>query len=450
MRDYEARPPWDDVPWRASEPAVVPGRTDVVVVGAGIMGAAAAYELALRGVSVVLLEKGQVGGEQSGRNWGWVRQQARDEDELPLMQASNARWRALEAELDASIEWTQAGNLALATDPARIAFFESWLKVAEAAGLDTRLIDRAEIRRLLPGIAGEWLAAMYTPSDGHAEPSLATGAFASAAAARGVVIAEGCAVDGILVERGRVVGVATERGVVRAEHVVCAAGVWAARLLRPVGIDLPIRIVRSTVARTRPIQPLTEIGVGYHPVVSFRQRRSGVLYLAAGGWSDYDVSLESFRHLRAFLPNYVRNRRMLRVHIGRPLLDDVGRRLRRRDLAWSLRDERVLSPGPSAEKVRTSLAQFRRIFPSVRIELDRAWAGYTDTTPDAIPVIDAVPSPAGLVVATAFSGHGFGMGPIVGRLVAEQIVDGRPSLDLRPFRLGRFADGTDRRPRLVV
>jgi glycine/D-amino acid oxidase-like deaminating enzyme len=447
---YEVRPPWDDVPSRGSEPPIIAARSDVVVIGGGIMGATTAYELAVKGASVVLLEKGHVGGEQSGRNWSWVRQQARDEDELPLMQASIARWRALEAELGTSIEWTQTGNLALATDPARIAFFESWLKVAEAAGLDTRVLDQSEIRRLLPGLAGEWLGAMYTPSDGHAEPAVATGAFATAAAARGAVVAEGCAVERILIERGRVAGVVTERGVIRAETVVCAAGVWAAPLLRDVRVDLPIRIVRSTVARTKPVEPLTEMGVGYHPVVSFRQRRSGVLYVAAGGWSDYDVTPDSFRHLRQFLPNYLKNRRILRVHLGRPLVDDLGRRLRRRDLPWCLRSARVLSPPPSHEKVRTSVAHFRRMFPSIPIELNRAWAGYTDTTPDAVPVIDALASPAGLVVATAFSGHGFGLGPIVGRLLAELIVDGRPSHDLRPFRLGRFADGTYRRPRLVA
>jgi len=450
MTRIEARPPWDDVPWRGPEEQVIPSRADVVVIGGGIMGAAAAYELAVKGASVVLVEKGRVGGEQSGRNWGWVRQQARDEDELPLMQASNARWQALEAELGMSIEWTQAGNLALATDPARIEFFESWVKVAEAAGLDTRIIDQAEIRRLLPALEGEWLGAMYTPSDGHAEPSLATGAFATAAVARGVVVAEDCAVDRILVDGSKVAGVKTERGTVRADTVVCAAGVWATRLLRDVGIDLPVRIVHTSVARTRPVERITEMGVGYHPVVSLRQRRSGALYLAAGGWSDYDITLDSFSHLRAFLPNYLKNRKMIKVHVGRPLLEDIRRRVLRRDLAWRLRHDRVLSPPANPEKVRSAVANFRRIFPTIPIEIDRAWAGYTDTTPDAIPVIDELLSPAGLVVATGFSGHGFGMGPIVGRLLAEQIVDRRPSLDLHAFRLARFADGSYRKPRLVA
>lgn len=444
----EIRPPWDD--GSIAKPPILPGRTDVVVVGGGVMGAAAAYELALRGVSVVLLEKGRIGGEQSGRNWGWIRQAARDEDELPLMQASVRRWAELATELTDDFEWTQKGNLAIARDPARIAFFEAWLKVAEAAGLESRIVDETETKRLLPQLAGSWLGALHTPSDAHAEPWRATRAIGAGAAARGAIVAEGTVVDGILVDRGRVTGVTTERGVIHAPTVVCAAGVWTAPLLRDVGVDLPIRIVRSTAARTKPVAPISGMGVGYHPVVSFRQRPSGALYVAAGGWSDYDVTLDSLRHLRAFLPNYIKNRRLLKVHVGRPLLEDIGRRARRRDLAWRLRQGRVLSPAPSAEKVRMSVAKFQEIFPTVPIEVDRAWAGYTDATPDAVPVIDALTSPAGLVVAAGFSGHGFGMGAIVGRLLAEQIVDGRPSLDLQPFRLGRFADGTYRRARLVA
>ncbi|MEW5991065.1 MAG: FAD-binding oxidoreductase [Chloroflexota bacterium] len=452
MTDYEHRPPWDEpAPLAGVTPAApLPASTQVAIVGGGIMGAAIAYELARKGRSVVLLEKGLVAGEQSGRNWGWCRQQARDEDELPLMIESLRRWAALEAELGADFEWTQEGNLAITTFPARLGFFRSWIELARVSNLDTRLVDEAEIKARLPGLSGSWLGGMFTASDGHAEPAPATRAIAAGAVAHGAVVVEGCAVDRILAGGGRVTGVETERGVIRAETVVCAAGVWSARLLRPLGVDLPIRIVHTSVARTLPVDPLTRLGVAYHPVVSFRQRRSGVLYMAAGGWSDYDITLDSFSHLRQFLPNYVKNRKMIRVHLGRPLLDDIGRRLRRRDLAWSLRQARVLNPPANPDKVTSAVTNFRRLFPSVPVTLDRAWAGYTDTTPDAVPVIDALRTPAGLVIASGFSAHGFGMGPIVGKLVAEEIADGEPSMSLQPFRLSRFADGTYRKPRLVT
>lgn len=427
----------------------IPSSADVVVIGGGIMGVASAFFLARAGRSVAVIEKGRIAGEQSGRNWGWIRQQARDVDELPLMIESNRIWRTAERELGADIEWTQGGNLSLATDPVRIAFFKEWLAVARDVGLDTRLLTPTDVSEILPEVQGRWRGAMFTPSDGHAEPTKATWAFARAAERAGATIVEGCAVDRITVERGRVTGVETERGVIRARHVICAAGVWSARLLRGVGIDLPVRIVRATVAGTTPIDPLTEIAVGYHPVVSFRQRRDGTLYIASSG-GDHDVTLQSFRHLRMFLPNYLKNRRMLRIHVGRPLGRDVTNAVlhrRRHRRPW--RTERVLAPSASEEKVREGVIEFRKMFPDLEFEVAHTWAGYIDSTPDAVPVIDLLDRPAGLVIATGFSGHGFGMGPIVGRVTTELVVDGNPSFDLSAFRLSRFADGSYKEPRLV-
>ena len=438
----------------AVQPGTVAERTlppsaDVVVIGGGIMGVASAFFLARAGRSVAVIEKGRIAGEQSGRNWGWVRQQARDVDELPLMIESNRIWRTAERELGADIEWTQGGNLALARDPVRIAFFKEWLAVARETGLDSRFLTPTDVSAVLPEVQGRWRGAMFTPSDGHAEPTKATWAFARAAETAGANIIEGCAVDRITVERGRVTGVETERGVIRARHVICTAGVWSARLLRSVGIDLPVRVVRSTVAGTTPIDPLTEIAVGYHPVVSFRQRRDGTLYIAASG-GDHDVTLQSFRHLRMFLPNYMKNRRMLRIHVGRPLgrdITDAVLRRRRHRLPW--RTQRVLSPSANEEKACEGVIEFRKMFPDLEFEVAHTWAGYIDSTPDAVPVIDLLARPAGLVIATGFSGHGFGMGPIVGRVVTELVVDGNSSFDLSAFRLSRFADGSYKKPRLV-
>jgi len=115
-------------------------------------------------------------------------------------------------------------------------------------------------------------------------------------------------------------------------------------------------------------------------------------------------------------------------------------------LTW----DRGTSPVPNAAKVRRSLEEMRRLYPSIPgLAITRSWAGYIDATPDAIPVIGEA-GPAGLVLATGFSGHGFAMGPIVGRLVAELVTDGKPSLDLRPFRLSRFAEGATGKPRSVL
>ena len=118
----------------------------MVVVGGGVVGAASAYFLAKRGVSVVLLERGAIGGEQSSRNWGFVRQQGRHPLELPLAMESNRIWQNLEGELQADLEWTVGGNLALAGDSAQLGRYEQWLGVAHAHGLETRLLTAEEVR----------------------------------------------------------------------------------------------------------------------------------------------------------------------------------------------------------------------------------------------------------------------------------------------------------------
>jgi glycine/D-amino acid oxidase-like deaminating enzyme len=424
---------------------------DVVVVGAGIVGCAAAYFLARRGARVIVVERGPVPGEQSRKNWGFVRQQGRDPSEMPLVMEANRMWRGLERELGADVEWVQGGNLALAADEPRMARLQAWLPVAREFDLDTHLLRARDLLTVVPGLGGAWAGGLHTPGDGHADPEKATDAFARAAAAHGAVVHLGCAVQAVTTGAGAVTGVVTERGEVRAPAVVCAAGAWSARLLRTLGLRLPQRWVRGTVARTTPALPLTACAV-WGPGVAFRQRRDGAFNIAAGGALDHDVTLDSVRQLRFFLPNFWKNKAMFRFHVGRPLLASLaavlpGSAARRRPLVW----DRGVEPRPNSSKVRRSLAELGRVLPALPpLGIERAWAGYIDASPDLVPVLGEVPSLRGLVVATGFSGHGFAMGPIAGRLVSELIVDGKPSLDLTPFRFSRFAEGAIGRPRNVL
>ena len=424
---------------------------DVVVVGAGIVGCASAYFLARRGARVVVVERGLVPGEQSRKNWGFVRQQGRDPLEVPLMIEANRLWQGLERELGADIEWVQGGNLALAADAARMARFEEWLPVAREFGLDTRLLRARDLEAVVPGLAGGWAGGLHTPGDGHADPEKATDAFARAAVAHGASLHLGCALQAVTTRAGAVAGVVTERGEVSAPAVVCAAGAWSSRLTRTLGLDLPQRWVRGTVARTTPAPAVTTCAV-WGPGVAFRQRRDGSFNIAAGGALDHDVTLDSLRQVRFFLPNYWKNRAMFRFHVGRPLLASLaaalpGSEARRRPLVW----DRGSEPLPNPAKVRHSLAELQRVLPALPpLGIARAWAGYIDAAPDLVPVLGEVPGLRGLVLATGFSGHGFAMGPIAGRLVAELIVDGKPSLDIAGFRFSRFAEGAIGRPRNVL
>jgi glycine/D-amino acid oxidase-like deaminating enzyme len=424
---------------------------DVVVVGAGIVGGATAYYLARRGLRVAVVERAEVAGEQSRKNWGFVRQQGRDPLEIPLVMEANAIWRGLERELHADIEWVQGGNLALAADEARMARFEGWLPVAREFGLETRLLRARDLAAVVPGLGGTWVGGMHTPGDGHADPEKTTDAFMRAAIAHGAAIHLGCAVQEVITRAGAVSGVVTERGEVRAPWVVCAAGAWSSRLVRTLGLGLPQRWVRGTVARTTPAPAVTACAV-WGPGVAFRQRRDGSFNIAAGGALDHDVTLDSLRQMRFFLPNYWKNKALFRFHVGRPLLRSLaaalpGSEARRRPLVW----DRAIDPVPNSAKVRRSLAELQRVLPSLpRLGVARSWAGYIDATPDLVPVLGEAPGLRGLVLATGFSGHGFAMGPIAGRLVSELIADGKTSLDISGFRLSRFAEGAIGRPRSVL
>jgi glycine/D-amino acid oxidase-like deaminating enzyme len=261
----------------------------------------------------------------------------------------------------------------------------------------------------------------------------------------------GEAVEEVRTSGGKVEGVTTDRRRIAARHVVCAAGALSNRLLRSLGLILPQRTVRATVAMSKPVTPVTSAGV-WADDVSFRQRRDGRIVFAAGARADYDLTLDVFRHLRFFFPNYLKNRALFRFHIGRPLVADMAALL-----PWSDRRRHpyavgsAVEPKPNSRRVERGRQEFSRLFPSVPpLQVERTWAGNVDATPDAIPVIDAVEQPAGLVVATGFSGHGFALGPITGRLVAELVVDRKPTLDLHPLRLSRFVEGDLVPPRSVL
>ncbi|MGW8185980.1 MAG: NAD(P)/FAD-dependent oxidoreductase [Desulfobacterales bacterium] len=418
-------------------------RTDVVVIGGGIVGCASAYYLSKRGVSVVVCEKGDVGLEQSSRNWGFVRQQGRDAAELPLMMAANRIWQGLEKELRADLEWLQGGNLVLAYDQKRLELFEKWLPLSKEHGLETRLLTSQQLRRLVPTVKSKLAGAMYTPSDGQAEPQKVCPAFQRAAQTKGALFMIGCAVEGIELQNGAVSGVHTERGYIQASTVVCAAGAWSTRLVRPLGVRLPSLWVKGSVAQIAPVQALTAAGVWGR--AAFRQRRDLRLYLALGIESEHPLMIDSLRFLPAFLPAYLRNKTKVKFKLGQLLVDDLLGRLD------DCRRYRVLDPPPSRKEIEQAIGYMQAEYEGLTgMTVERIWAGYIDLTPDLLPVIDRLDRPQGLVLATGFSGHGFGMGPIVGRLVSEIIVDAKPSLDISGLGFDRFKKGSGRKSAQVV
>ena len=416
---------------------------DAVVIGAGIAGCATAYYLSKKGLNVVVVDKGQVGDEQSSRAWGFVRQQARTARELPLMIAGAIVWQEMERELGADVEWNQGGSLTLAGDEEILGRIRSWLKVGEQFGIETKFLTNEDVKELLPAMRGEWLGAMYTPSDGHAQPNKATNAIAIGAREHGALFRTMEAVEGIEVTDGQVSAVVTERDRIVTKNVVCAAGAWSHKVARMVGQTLPYRMVRASVGQTNPTDHITDMAV-IGPRIAFRQRPTGEVYIAPGpGGTDYDVDLDSFKHIHLFMPNFRRNREMFRLHVGSALIKDILRSLpgspsRRHPFAHTVGVE----PEPNRKVIDKALVTFKSMFPDLKnLKINHYWSGRIDATPDALPVIGEADSPKGFYFCTGFSGRGIGIGPIAGKVTAELIADGESSVDIHALRHSRFKDG---------
>ena len=421
---------------------------DVVIIGAGIAGTATAYYLAKGGASVVVCEKGEIAGEQSSRNWGFVRQQGRDPAEIPLMMEANKIWRGLERELNADLEWLSAGNMVTFANAEEGAGWEAWRQTALEFGLDAQILTRAEADAMIPGNAFDCHGAIFTETDGQAEPRKVTVALARAASGRGVEFLTNCAVFEVERTGGAVSGVVTEQGIIRAPVVVCAAGAWSGRMLRTLGLKLPQMWIKGSVARTTPgpIVSHTATWTG----VAFRQRRDGSFNIAQRS-ADHDLTLESVLNLPSFLGSFAANRRAIKLHLNRLSLDLMAGSFSKAALAKELTSHRILDPEPNHKVLDDTLAALHRLLPETRdVRIERKWAGYIDMAPDMLPTLDALDDPKGLVLATGFSGHGFGMGPIVGRLISELILKGEASLNLDAFRFARYSDGTKLTPHSVV
>ena len=170
---------------------------DVLVIGGGIIGVCTAYYLARLGQSVMLCEKGVIAGEQSSRNWGWVRQHGRDEAELPIMMESIRLWQGLASEIGEDAGFRQNGVLYLASTAKRLAAREAWIELADKYQLQSRLLSAEQVAELTGAPHGQWVGGVQTESDGRAEPWIAVPAIARAAERLGVKIKEHCAVRSI-------------------------------------------------------------------------------------------------------------------------------------------------------------------------------------------------------------------------------------------------------------
>jgi glycine/D-amino acid oxidase-like deaminating enzyme len=428
--------------------APLPPRADVVVIGGGVIGMMTGWFLRERGLSVVVCEKGRIAGEQSGRNWGWVRQQGRDPGELPIMVESLSIWKRLATEMGDRLGFRQTGVLYLAKTEREIEGFEAWTEHSRAHRLDTRLLTSGETMAMLKGATAPWKGGLFTASDARAEPWVAVPALAAAAVEKGVVIREACAARGLDLTAGKVAGVVTEAGRIACDHVVVAAGAWSRLFLGTLGIPIPQLSVLASVAATEPMPEIFP-GNAADDDFAFRRRADGGYSIAPGGEHDFFIGRGAFASLKQYLSILKKDFRSTTFRMAAPKgFPDAWGTPRR----WALDQEspferqRILNPSPNMQTLSKVQDSFARAFPALgRPKLKATWAGMIDSLPDLVPVVDHGPI-NGLTIATGMSGHGFGIGPGMGRVVAD-LVMGRPTgHDLSRFRLKRFSDGSPIQP----
>jgi len=361
---------------------------DVVIVGGGIVGASCAYFLADRGADVLLLESGRIGREASGMNAGGVRQQGRALPEMPLAIEALAMWADLDKRLDADLEYERTGDLRIAETEQDLARVRALADRERAAGIALEPIEGAGLRSLVPALSPGVLGGTFCATGGQANPLLVAPTFGRRARDLGAIVWEGCPVreisrdgDGYLLD--------TANGQVRAARLVLSAGVWTARLAEALGARLPIALFVPQMQATAPLPPvLGVVLLGASRKLSMKQARSGAVLIGGGkrGWGD------------------------------------LGTRAR----------------GTTEENLRLGAIDAAAVLPLLTgIEATRSWVGLEGLTPDEMPIIDCLDE-GRAYVAAGFCGHGFAIGPVVGRQLSEWLLDGRSSLDLSAFRRDRF------------
>lgn len=425
----------------------LPKEVDCVVIGGGIIGTSTALELAEAGLRVALCEKGGIGHEQSSRNWGWVRISRRDPREVPLMAEALRIWSRLGERTGRDVGYTRAGIVFTCADDEEYEHHERWTRHVEGYQIESRMVDAAGFKALFPDANMNIKGALYTPVDGRAEPQKAAPAIAEAARERGAAIFTECAVRGIETTGGAISGVVTERGSIACKAVVLAGGAWSNLFCGRFDLDLPQLKVMNTVLRTTPVEGGPEQAVWANDF-AIRKRQDGGYTIASGTTNSVDIVPDSFRYAMAFMPAWRMEWRSLNLRFGSRFFTEARMPKRwQMDEASPFEYCRVLDPKPSREKAAKVLANAGRAFPALqKAEIAQRWAGYIDVTPDAVPVISAVDAIPGFHIGTGFSGHGFGIGPGAGRLMADIVLNRQPVVDPSAFRFSRFTDGSKIRP----
>ncbi|TGP20128.1 MULTISPECIES: FAD-binding oxidoreductase [unclassified Mesorhizobium] len=417
----------------------LPQSADAVVIGGGIVGVFAAYSLARRGMKVALVEKGRIGAEQSSRNWGWCRQQNRDARELPMATRSLDLWERFAAETGEDTGFRRCGLLYLSNDEAELAGWARWRDFATTAGVITHMLDSAEAGARGRATGRTWKGGVFSSTDGTADPSQAAPAVARAILKLGSTVHQICAARGIETEGGRLSGVVTERGTIRTKVAIMAGGAWASSFCRQFGFRFPQASIRSSILSVSPgAEGLPD---ALHTArISATRRGDGGYTLAISGRGRVDVTSQQLRFSPQFVPMFLKRWRSLApgglegMRSGHETLQRW-----RLDHPTPMERMRILDPVPDQATIRLTHARALELLPDLRrTKISAAWAGYIDSTPDGVPAIGEIQTVPGFFLAAGFSGHGFGIGPGAGHLVADLVTGSEPIVDPTSYDPRRF------------
>jgi sarcosine oxidase, subunit beta len=364
---------------------------DVIVIGGGIHGCSTALHLALRGVKAIVIEKDHVGRHASGVNAGGVRQLARQLPEVPLSVASMEIWERIRDVVDDDCGFEAHGQVLIAESETELDAMRARVEDLRLRGfMHEELIDRTELKVLVPAVADHCPGGVVSRRDGAADPFRTTHAIARKAIALGARVIEGAMVVE-LTRRGGAWRLVTTSGTFEAPNIVNAAGAWADQIAAQLGESVPLEVIAPMLMITARVPPFIR------PVVILRGRKLSFKQLANGT-----------------------------VLIGGGHLGQSYRGENRTELDW-----RGL-----AQSARTVW----ELFPAMRgTTIVRAWAGTEARMPDELPVIGPSRTCEGIFHQFGFSAHGFQLGPGVGALMAELITTGTTNFAISPFTIARFS-----------
>lgn len=366
---------------------------DVIVIGSGVIGCAAAYYMAKKGMSVLVLDQDEsVGNGGSSRNGGGVRQSGRDPRELPLaIYGVENVWPTLSDELGVDVEYHKEGNLRLGKTETHKQILTGLTEKAVACGLNVRMIDAEEVRKINPYLSEEVTCASWCPTDGHANPLTTTLGFYKNARALGVIFHMGEKVVKLEKVHGKLRRVCTKTTVYEANQVLVAAGYASRFLTQTVGIDVPMReeLIEALVTEAEPKMFPQMLGTADADFYGHQTNHGSFVFGGATGMESTVLDNGTNRTSSLTAPC-----------ICRGIMKYVPK----------LADAKIV----------------------------RTWAGYEDLSIDGIPVISKVEEVPGLLLACGFTGHGFGISPVVGQLLAQLAAGETPMLSLQEFRYDRF------------